>query len=239
MNRNMNERLSTRVGGAARDIDAGLRAYMLQVYNYMTIGLGMTGVIAYLAAQSPELMQMLFATPLKWVVIFAPLGLLFFLSARLEKLSVGAAQAMFFLYSAMIGLAYSTIFIDYTGDSIARVFFITGGTFGAMSLYGYTTKKDLTGWGSFLLMGLIGLIIAIVVNLFMQSTALDFVISAVGVLIFTGLTAYDTQQIKSMYGAWGDDSGMAQKTAIHGALHLYLDFINLFIMLLRFFGDRR
>ena len=239
MNRNINDRLATRMGAEARDIDAGLRAYMIQVYNYMTIGLGMTGVVAYLAAQSTDLMQTIFMTPLKWVVLLAPLGLVIFLSARLATMSVRAAQGTFFLYSALVGLSLSAIFLAFTHDSIARVFFITGGTFGAMSLYGYTTHKDLTGWGSFLLMGLIGLIIASVVNLFMHSTALDFVVSAVGVLIFTGLTAYDTQQIKSMYGSWGDDHGMGQKTAIHGALRLYLDFINLFLMLLRIFGDRR
>jgi FtsH-binding integral membrane protein len=180
----------------------------------------------------------LFVSPLKWVVIFAPLALVFFLSFRIQHLSVGAAQTTFWIYAAAVGLSLATIFLVYTAQSITQVFFITAATFGAMSLWGYTTKRDLTGMGSFLFMGLIGLIVASLVGFFWQSTALQFAISVVGVLVFTGLTAYDTQKIKEMYYV-GDDGTVAGKKAIMGALSLYLDFINLFLMLLRLFGDRR
>ena len=221
----------------AAGVDVGLRAYMLRVYNYMAMGLALTGAVAFAASTSMDLMQAIYATPLKWVVMLAPLGFVFFLSARVHAMSAQAAQLTFWLFAGVMGLSLSYIFLAYTGASIARVFFITAGTFAGMSLYGYTTKKDLSGFGSFLVMGLIGLIIASLVNLFMQSDALHFVISVVGVLIFTGLTAWDTQRIKSVYRA-SDGSAVAEKKAIMGALTLYLDFINLFIMLLQLFGNR-
>jgi FtsH-binding integral membrane protein len=230
-------------------IDQGLRAHMLRVYNYMAIGLVLTGIFAYgtfsLAFNEvggqlvpTALGQTLFGGPLIWVVIFAPLALVFFLSFRIQKMSVGAAQLTFWIYAALVGVSLSTIFVVYAATSITQVFFITAATFGAVSLYGYTTKRDLTGFGSFLFMGLIGIIIAMVVNIFLQSTALGFAISIIGVLVFTGLTAYDTQKIKEMYYE-GDDGTVAGRKAIMGALSLYLDFINLFLMLLRLFGQSR
>jgi FtsH-binding integral membrane protein len=219
-------------------IDVGLRAYMLQVYNYMASGLALTGIVAYMTASSDVMVNAIFGSPLKWVVMLAPLGLVFFLSARLEHMKASTAQVVFWVFSVLMGLSMASIFLAYTGTSIARVFFITAGTFAAMSLYGYTTKKDLSGWGSFLIMGLIGIIIASIVNIFMQSSAMAFVISVIGVLVFVGLTAYDTQKIKAMYRA-SDDSETYTKKAINGAMNLYLDFINLFIMLLHLFGDRR
>ena len=222
---------------ARAEIDEGLRSYMLRVYNYMASALFMTGGIAYLSSQSPELMGLVHGTPLKWVVMLAPLGLVFFLSARIQKMSASAAQMTFWIYSMLMGLSLSYIFLAFTGESIARTFFITASVFGAMSLWGYTTKKDLSGFGSFLFMGLIGIIIASIVNIFLGSTMLQFVISCVGVLVFTGLTAYDTQEIKQMYYA-GDSADTAGKKAVMGALRLYLDFINLFIMLLQLFGNR-
>jgi len=226
------------VGRSAAEIDAGLRSYMLSVYNYMASALALTGIVAMAVSTSPTLMQAIFGTGLHWIVMLAPIGLVFFLSARIHKMSFGAAQATFWVYAGMMGLSLASIFLVYTGESIARTFFITAGTFGAMSLYGYTTKRDLSGFGSFLIMGLFGLIIAMIVNIFLQSTALDFVISAAGVLIFVGLTAYDTQKIKSIYSE-ADGQTTATKKAIMGALTLYLDFINLFLMLLRLVGERR
>jgi len=224
------------VGGAAA-IDEGLRAYMLRVYNYMASALVLTGVVAYAVANTEVLFNAIFGTGLAWVVILAPLGLVFFLSARVNKMSVTAAQTTFWIFAALMGMSLASIFVIYTQESIARVFFITAGTFGAMSLYGYTTKKDLTGWGSFLMMGLIGIIIASIVNIFLASSALHFAISAIGVLVFVGLTAYDTQKIKESYNV-ADSGALASKKAIMGALRLYLDFINLFLMMLRLFGNR-
>ena len=235
MDSNSDPRYDT-ITGAREVIDEGLRAYMLRVYNYMASGLAITGVVAYATANSP-LIEVLFGTPLLWVVMLAPLGMVFYLSARIHKMSFARAQTMFWIYAGLMGLSLASIFIIYTGASIARVFFITASLFGAMSLYGYTTKKDLTGWGSFLFMGLIGIIIAMVVNMFLASAMMDFVISVVGVLIFTGLTAYDTQKIKEIYYE-GDGHEIAGKKSIMGALRLYLDFINLFIMLLHLFGNR-
>jgi hypothetical protein len=205
-------------------VDVGLREYMLKVYNYMATGLGLTGLTAYFVAITPSLLS--------------PLGFVFYLSARLHKISFSKAQTMFWLFSGVMGLSMAYIFIAFTGASIARVFFITAGTFSAMSLYGYTTKKDLTGWGSFLFMGLIGIIIASIVNIFLKSPMLYYVISCIGVLVFVGLTAYDTQKIKEMYHA-SDHPEISGKKAVMGALKLYLDFINLFIMLLHLFGQRR
>ncbi len=232
-------------------IDEGLRAYMLKVYNYMTTGLLFTGLVAYFFGKASivsnevgqiigvtPLGSMLFNSPLKWLVMLAPLGFVFYLSARLHKMSLSSAQIPFWIFSAIMGLSLASIFIVYTQASIARVFFISSGTFAAMSLYGYTTKKDLTKLGGFLFMGLIGIIIASLVNLFLQSSAVHFAISVIGVLVFVGLTAYDTQRIKEMYYA-GDSEDIGGKKALMGALRLYLDFINLFIMLLRLFGQRR
>ena len=217
-------------------VDQGLRSYMLRVYNYMATGLGLTGLTAYFVAITPSLFNAIYGTPFYWIVALAPLGFVFYLSARLHKISFAKAQTVFWIFSGVMGLSMAYIFIAYTGASIARVFFITAGTFAGMSLYGYTTKKDLTGWGSFLFMGLIGIIIAMIVNIFLQSGMLSFIISCVGVLVFVGLTAYDTQRIKAMYY---DGSGQEGKKAIMGALTLYLDFINLFIMLIQLFGQRR
>ena len=219
-------------------VDQGLRSYMLRIYNYMATGLGLTGLTAYFVAITPSLFNAIYGTPLYWIVALAPLGFVFYLSARLHKISFSTAQTVFWIFSGVMGLSMAYIFIAFTGASIARVFFITAGTFAGMSLYGYTTKKDLTGWGSFLFMGLIGIIIAMIVNIFLQSSMLGFIISCVGVLVFVGLTAYDTQRIKEMYYA-SDHPEISGKKAIMGALKLYLDFINLFIMLLHLFGQRR
>ena len=218
-------------------IDVGLRKYMLSVYNYMASGIALTGIVAALVAQSDTALQLIFGTPLRWVVFLAPLGLVFFVSARINKMSAAAAQMTFWIFAALMGLSLASIFIAYTNTSIARVFFITAGTFAGMSLYGYTTKRDLSGWGSFLFMGLIGIIIASVVNIFLASSALHFVISVIGVLVFVGLTAYDTQSIRNMYSEI-DHAEVQDKKAIMGALRLYLDFINLFLMLLHLFGSR-
>jgi uncharacterized protein len=218
-------------------IDAGLRQYMLSVYNYMAGGLALTGVVAYAAAAS-GFYQAIAGTILFWVVLLAPLGLVMLLSFRIQKMSLGSAQATFWAYAALMGLSLAGIFLIYTGASIARVFFITAGTFAAMSIYGYTTRTDLSRFGSFLFMGLIGIIIAGLVNIFVASSALQFAISVVGVLVFTGLTAWDTQSIKEMYFE-GDGTAVAGKKAILGALRLYLDFINLFMMLMQLLGARR
>jgi FtsH-binding integral membrane protein len=223
----------------AVQIDEGLRAYMLRIYNYMASGLALTGIIAMATAQSESMMQIIFSGgALMWIVMLSPLGFVLALSFGINKMKASTAQAVFWGFAAVMGLSMASIFAIYTGTSIARVFFITAGTFAGMSLYGYTTKRDLTGLGSFLFMGLIGIILASIVNMFLQSSAMHFVISVIGVLVFVGLTAYDTQKIKSMY-AESDGSETASKKAIMGALTLYLDFINLFMMLLRLFGDRR
>jgi FtsH-binding integral membrane protein len=214
----------------------GLRTYMISVYNYMAMGLGLTGGVALLVVSSPTLLQAIM--PMMWLFIVAPLGLVLFLSFRINTLQYSTAQMLFWLYAALNGVAFSTIFLAYTYESIARVFFITAGMFAAMSLYGYTTRKDLTSWGSFLFMGLIGLILASIVNIFWPSSSLQFLISIGGVIIFTGLTAYDTQTIKEGYRE-GSSAEVAGKKAIFGALQLYLDFINIFLSLLRLMGDRR
>ena len=233
-----NEYMRTVSRSGAGAVDQGLRSYMLGIYNYMALGLGLTGLVATLVASSPALLQAIYGSPLQFVVMLAPVGFVFFLSFRLHAIQASTAQMLFWAYSGLMGLSLSWIFLAYTGASVAKVFFVTAGTFGAMSLYGYTTQKDLTGLGSFLLMGLIGLILASLVNIFVKSSAFEFVISAIGVLIFTGLTAYDTQVIKSEY-IEGDDREIMMKKSIMGALRLYLDFINLFLHLLRFLGDRR
>ena len=231
----------TQIGAAAADravLDEGLRAYMLRVYNFMASGVALTGIVAYAVAHTPVLFNLIFGTPLFWVVLLAPLGMVFYLSARINRMSAAGAQTAFWVFAGLMGLSLSSISIQYTGLSIARVFFITAATFGAMSLYGYTTKRDLTAWGSFLFMGLIGIMIAVVINIFLQSAALHFIVSVIGVIVFVGLTAYDTQKIKESY--WeGDSQEIAGKKAIMGALRLYLDFINLFVMLLHLFGQQR
>ena len=244
LNRNTASGYAHATRAEAGYVDEGLRSFLLRVYNYMAIGLAVTGVAAFgtaaMAVSNGQLMSFgyaLYASPLKWVVMLAPLGFVFFLSARINSMSVSAAQLTFWAFAALMGLSLSSIFLVFTGESIARVFFLTAATFGAMSLYGYTTKRDLSGMGSFLFMGLIGIIIASIVNIFIGSSAIQFAVSVIGVLIFTGLTAYDTQQIKEMYYV-GDDGTVAGRKAISGALRLYLDFINLFMMLLQLFGNR-
>lgn len=232
----MTERLSTDV--SRMTIDVGLRQFMIRVYNYMASGLTLTGLIAYGAAES-GLYASLVQTPLLfWAIILAPLALVFLLSFRIEKMSLGAAQASFWAYAGLIGISLAGIFLMYTNVSIARTFFITAATFLAMSLYGYTTRSDLARFGSFLLMGLFGIIIVGLVNIFLASSALQLTISVIGVVVFVGLTAYDTQRIKDIY-LESDDPGVAGKKAIMGALALYLDFLNLFILLLQLTGDRR
>ncbi|TAZ80474.1 Bax inhibitor-1/YccA family protein [Rhizobium ruizarguesonis] len=226
-------------------IDQGLRAYMLKVYNLMALGLAITGVAAYLSFQfafaNGELTafgQAIYVSPLKWVVILAPLALVFFLSFRINTITVAAAQTTFAVYAALVGLSLSSIFLIYTGQSVVQTFFVTAASFGALSLYGYTTKRNLSAMGSFLMMGLFGLIIASLVNIFLASSAVQFAISVLGVLIFAGLTAYDTQRIKELY-LEADDVAVAGRKAIMGALTLYLDFINLFMFLLQFMGNRK
>lgn len=234
----------------ADTVDAGLRAHMLRVYNYMVGALALTGVVAYLTAHSPLLNAMyqtvatangyaLSPTILGWVVMLAPLALVFFLSFRIMQMSQAAAQATFWIYAALVGASLASILIVYTGASVAMTFFVTAATFGVMSLWGYTTKRDLTGFGNFLFMGLIGILIAMVANFFFKSPAINFVVSVLGVLIFTGLTAWDTQKIKNTYYQIGGDAAVAGKAAIMGALSLYLDFLNIFLFLLRFMGNRR
>ncbi|WP_035872076.1 Bax inhibitor-1/YccA family protein [Cucumibacter marinus] len=232
--------VSSRVGTTAA-IDEGLRNHMLRVYNYMGLGLGITGVIAFFVARfaetSPAFAQTIYGSPLAFVIMLSPLAFVFALSFGINRMSAATAQMVFWGFAAVMGLSLSSIFLVYTDASIAKVFFITAAMFGAMSLWGYTTKRDLTAMGSFLFMGLIGLIVASIVNIFLGSSMLEFAISVLGVLIFTGLTAYDTQKIKEMYFE-GDGAETAGKKAIMGALALYLDFINLFLMLLRLFGNR-
>ena len=235
-------------------IDAGLRAHMIRVYNYMTAGVALTGVVAWLAYQAAggdaiqvaggqiagltTFGQAIFSGPLMWVFVLAPLGLVFLISFGINRMSAGTALGLFFLYAGLLGLSLAFIFLAYTGASITRVFFISAATFGALSLYGYTTQRDLSPVGSFLFMGLIGIIIASLVNIFLASNALSWMISVIGVLVFAGLTAWDTQKIKEMYSPM-DDGTVAGRKAVMGALSLYLDFINLFLMMLRLFGDRR
>lgn len=244
----------TRTQGA---VDQGLRSYMLMVYNYMAGGVALTGVVAYamvtmLTTQDPsqaavqlrnglmltEFGQTVYLSPVKWVIMLAPLAFVFYLSFRVYSMSVGAAQIAFWLFAAVMGASLSSIFLVYTGQSIVQVFFITAAAFAGLSLWGYTTKKDLTGWGSFLIMGVIGIILAALVNLFLQSSALQFAISVIGVLVFAGLTAYDTQRIKDGYYEVAGNAELAAKSAIMGALSLYLDFINMFQSLLFLLGNR-
>ena len=243
-------------GGAARTvaIDAGLRAHMIRVYNYMAMGVALTGVVAWIAFQmaggdaivvSPRGIsgltpfgQLIFSMPGQIVLFLGTLGLVVLISFRIHALQVGTALTLFMTYAGLLGVMLSSIFLVYTGVSITRVFFISAASFGALSLWGYTTQRDLTGMGSFLMMGVVGIMLAMLVNIFLKSTQLDFIISCIGVLCFAGLTAYDTQKIKEMYDVH-EDGTISGRKAVMGALSLYLDFINLFLMLLRLFGDRR
>jgi hypothetical protein len=224
-------------GSRATSIDTGLRRYMLAVYNYMALGLGLTGVVAAIAVSS-GFYQQIVGTPLIWLVMLAPLAAVLFLSFRIDRISFSTAQAVFWLYAGLMGLSLAGILLVYTGTSVARVFFISAGTFAAMSLYGYSTRRDLSRFGAFLFMGLVGIILASVVNIFVASSMLHFVISVVGVLVFTGLTAYDTQRIKEIYFSGRGGTELA-KLGLMGALTLYLDFINLFVMILQLTGERR
>ena len=238
MSYDFNSGIRTAPRNTAVAFDAALRAHMIRVYNHMTAGLVVTGIIAYLVSTSPAMIQMIFGSPLRIVVMLAPLAFVLVMSFGIQRLSLGALTATFYAYSASMGLSLAAIFLVYTHGSIAQVFFISASMFLFMSLYGYTTKADLTNWGSFLMMGLFGIIIAGLVNMFVHSPGMSFAISVIGVLIFTGLTAYDTQKIKENYSeSWGAESN--GKLAVMGALNLYLDFINLFMMLLRLMGNRR
>lgn len=217
--------------------DEGLRKHMLRVYNYMGLGLVITGIVAFVVSQTPALYVPIFSTPLKWVVMLAPLAFVFFFSFRIHAMSAATAQMAFWAFAAVMGLSLSSVFLVFTGTSIARTFFITATMFGAMSLYGYTTKRDLSKFGSFLMMGLIGVVIASIVNIFLGSSALQFAISVIGVIVFVGLTAWDTQNIKEQY-AENVDQESQQKLAVFGALSLYLNFVNLFQLLLSLTGQR-
>lgn len=245
------------VGRAASRVDEGLRSHMLGVYNYMAAGVALTGVLAYLVATMAtttdpalavaqlgngklltQLGATLYSSPMRYIVMFAPLAFVLFLSFRAQTMSTSAAHIAFWSFAALMGVSLSSIFLVYTGQSITQIFFVTAAAFGALSLWGYTTKKDISGWGSFLIMGVVGIIIAAIVNIFLQSSALQFAISSIGVLVFAGLTAYDTQRIKDTYLQIRGNAEMVAKSAILGALSLYLDFINMFISLLQLFGSR-
>ena len=230
----VNAAASVGVPRAARD--AGLRSYMLSVYNYMASGVLLTGIVALLFANSGLAAQVL-ATPLRWLIIFAPLAFVMVMSFGMNRLSTGTLQTLFWAFATVMGLSMSSIFLVFTGVSIAQTFFAVAVGFLGLSLYGYTTKKDLSGFGTFLIMGVIGLLVAMIINLFLQSPAMTMAISAIGVLLFAGLTAYDTQKIKSMY-AYVAGTDMMGKVVIMGALNLYLDFINMFTFLLQFMGSR-
>lgn len=246
---------ATTVGRA--DVDEGLRAYMLGVYNYMAAGVALTGIVAYLiysmavttdpastAATLPNGQALtafgvaLYTSPLKWLLFLAPVGFVFFFAFRANSMSVGAARISFWIYAALVGASLSSLLLVFTGNSIANVFFITAATFASLSIWGYTTKRDISGWGSFLFMGLIGVIIAMVVNIFMQSSAMQFAISVIGVLVFAGFTAYDTQRIKDVYYEVAGNAEAAAKASILGALSLYQDFVGLFVNLLSLMGER-
>ncbi|KQR77777.1 hypothetical protein ASG25_05650 [Rhizobium sp. Leaf384] len=222
-------------GGAF--LDQALRQHMLRVYNYMGLGLVVTGLVAFIVGTTPALYVPIFQSPLKWVVMLAPLGFVLFMSFRLQTLSGAAAQAMFWAFCAVMGLSLASVFLVFTETSIARTFFIAATMFGATSLYGYVTKADLSKMGSFLMMGLIGVVIASVVNIFLGSSALQFAISVIGIVVFVGLTAYDTQNIKEQF-AENMDQESQQKLAVFGALSLYLNFVNIFQLLLNFTGER-
>ncbi|MFD1611098.1 Bax inhibitor-1/YccA family protein [Sphingomonas tabacisoli] len=223
--------------GARADYDVGLRSYMLSVYNYMASGVLLTGIVALLFANSSFIVPVL-QSPLRWLIMLAPLGFVMVLSFGINRLSTGTAQALFWAFAAVMGLSMASIFLVYTGTSIAQTFFATAGAFAGLSLWGYTTKRDLSGFGTFLIMGVFGILIAMLINIFLQSSAMAFAISVIGVLLFAGLTAYDTQRIKSMY-SYVAGTDFAGKSVVMGALTLYLDFINMFMFLLQLFGGRR
>lgn len=228
---------ATTTSSRAVAYDQGLRAHMIRVFNYMGGGLALTGLLAYIVANTP-LAALIFGTPLKWVAMLLPFGFVFFMSFKIQSIKASTAQTLFWLFCASMGISMAAIFMVFTGASIARAFFITGATFGAMSLWGYTTKKDLASFGAFLMMGVLGLFIASIVNLFMQSDMMQWIVSVAGVAIFTGLTAYDVQNIKHNYDeSWGHEAN--QKLAVMGALGLYMNFINAFQFLLSLIGDRR
>lgn len=250
---NYDRSANARFGGVAQTgaIDQGLRAYMIGVYNYMTLGLGVTGLVAYLAFMLADVQyagghavsasafgQAIYFSPLRWIIVLSPLAIVFYISARINSMSVASARTAFLVFAGLIGLSMSSLLVVYTQASIGRVFFETAAAFGALSLYGYTTRRDLSAMGSFMVMGLFGLIIASVVNLFLQSSGLQWALSIVSIGVFAGLTAWDTQSIKENYFA-GDGYEMAQKKSIHGALRLYLDFINMFQAILYLTGSSR
>ena len=228
------------LGARTAEIDAGLRAHMNKVYGLMSVAMLLTGGVAWAVGTNEAMVQAIFMTPLKWVVMFAPLIMVFVFSAMINRLSVAAAQLFFYVYAAAVGLSLAFIFAVYTQTSIAQTFLVTAIAFAGLSLYGYLTKRDLSGMGTFLMMGLIGIIVASIVNIFLASSALAFAISVIGVLIFAGLTAFDTQTIKNTYlqHAQAGDQEWLGKAAIMGALNLYLDFINMFMFLLQFLGNR-
>jgi FtsH-binding integral membrane protein len=225
------------VAQSSAGLDEGLRQHMLRVYNYMGLGLVVTGIVAFLVGTTPALYVPIFSTPLKWVVMLAPLAFVFFFSFRMQTMSAPAAQMTFFAFCAVMGLSLASVFLVFTGASIARTFFIAATMFGATSLYGYTTKRDLAKFGSFMIMGLIGVMIASIVNIFLGSSALQFAVSVIGIVVFVGLTAWDTQNIKEQY-AENYDQESQQKLAVFGALSLYLNFVNIFQLLLNFTGER-
>ena len=233
----MQDSLRTR---SVDSVAAEQQRFMVRVYNWMTAGLAITGFMAFYVSNNETIMNIIFGNPIMPIVLMiAQIGLVFWLASRVMQMSVSQATGVFMLYAGLTGVTFSFIFVVYTSASITSTFLVTAGTFGAMSLYGYTTKKDLTSWGSFLFMGLIGIIIASVVNMFMQSNMMHMIITYAGVLIFVGLTAYDTQKIKEMNILGNEGTDEDTKEAVRGALTLYLDFINLFLMLLRLMGDRR
>ena len=219
--------------------DAGLRDYMIQVYNYMCLGLALTAIVAFVVSTNDNLLRAIHGTGLRYVVMFAPLAIVLMLGFKISSLKFTTAKNLFWLYAATMGLSLSYIFIAYTGASIARTFFITSSMFGFMSIYGYTTKKDLTSMGSFLIMGVFGIIILSIINIFLKSSGMSFMISIAAVAIFVGLTAYDTQKIKQQYFMLGGTSEIAKKAGLMGALTLYIDFINIFIHLLHLIGERK
>lgn len=240
-------KIINQTGSQAFEMDLGLRTYMMKVYGYMFMGLSMTGLMAFSVTQLPALQQLLFAmdasghyvpSGFTWLLFFAQLGTVLYLSFRINQLRSVTARLIFWGYAMLMGLSLSSVFLVYTGASLTRVFFITSSVFGIMSLYGYVTKRDLSSFGSFFMMGLLGVMFASIINIFLKSSMMDFIISVLGVLIFTGLTAYDTQRIKEIYYE-NDSMEIQSKKAVMGALALYLDFINLFLFLLRFLGDRR
>jgi FtsH-binding integral membrane protein len=231
---------SAGVGARSAAIDEGLRAHMNKVYGLMSVAMVLTAGVAWAVGTNEAMLAAIYGSALRWVVMFLPLVLVFAFSAMINRLSVAAAQLFFYVYAASVGLSLAFIFAVFTGTSIAQTFLVTAIAFAGLSLYGYTTKRDLSGFGTFLVMGLIGLIVASIVNLFLASSALAFAISVIGVLIFAGLTAFDTQNIKNTYVAHamhGDQEWLG-KAAIMGALNLYLDFINMFMFLLQFLGNR-